>query len=106
MIAIEYSEMEKIVLLDRLFGSIGYDDLRSLVESEQVVSKLKGTGTNSRILESLVQDNTAMSVDLMHTRNELNSLKGDFQTLLKVLNMTVFSYSQDLNNLKQKHNVY
>lgn len=106
MITMSSEQIEKIVLMDKLFGSVDVETLRGFVESEQVIAKLKGTNQNPEIFIRLIREHDMMQVEVMSSRNELLSLKSDFQALLKVLNQTVFSYSSDLNNLKQKHNVY
>ena len=106
MITMNEDQIQKIALLDKLFGSVDVSTLREFTESEQVVAKLKGTNSNPEIFMRLVREHDMIQVDLMNSRNELLALKSDFQSLLKALNMTVFSYSQEMNNLKQKHNVY
>ena len=100
MITMTHEQIEKIALLDKLFGSVDVTTLREFSESEQVIAKLKGTDQNPELFMRLVREHDMLQVDLMNTRNELLSLKGDFQTLMKILNMTTFSYSSDWNNLK------
>lgn len=106
MISVTHNELEKIKLLDRLLCSLDINELTELVDSEQIVAKLKGSGSNSMLLERLVNDSSTNTVDLLNAKNELASLKSDFQTLLRILNTTVFSYSPDMTSLKQKHNIY
>jgi Mg-chelatase subunit ChlI len=106
MITMSNEQLMKIELLDRLFGSVDLATLTAFVESEQVVAKLKGVEQNPEIFMRLIRDQDVQSLDIMNLKNELASLKGDFSSLLKALNMTVFSYSQEMQNLKQKHNVY
>jgi hypothetical protein len=108
MITLSHEQLEKINLLDRLFASMGVDQLKQLVESEQIVSRLKGTEDNPQILLNLVHEYDVMKLDLMSAKSDLTTLKSDFQTLLKVLHVDVFTprYNQDFNNLKSKHGVY
>jgi hypothetical protein len=106
MITMTHDQIEKIALIDKLFGSVDVRTLKEFAESEQVVAKLRGTDQNPELFMRLVREHDMLQLDLMNTRNELLSLKSDFQTLMKILNMTTFSYSSDWNNLKQKHNVY
>lgn len=106
MISLTYDELEKVQLLDKLFGSFTVEDLKDLADTEQIVSRLKGSESNSKLLERLVNDNATLSVDLMNIRNETMSLKSDIQSLIKALNSSLYGYNQEFNNLKQKHNVY
>jgi len=106
MITMSNDQILKIALLDKLFGSVDVTTLKEFTESEQVVAKLKGIDQNPEIFMHLIREHDMLTLDLATTKADLASLKGDFSTLLKALNMTVFSYSQDMNNLKQKHNVY
>lgn len=106
MITMSNDQILKIELLDKLFGSVDVTTLQEFVESERVVAKLKGTEQNPELFMRLVRDQDVQSLEIMNLKSEIAALKGDFQTLLKALNMTVFSYSTEMNNLKQKHNVY
>lgn len=101
------SDLEKIQLLDELFFRLDIDQLQSLAETESILSKLKGKdGNGSQILRKIVDDQTTLEVEIMNLRAQHESLKSDFQHLIQVLNRTVFNYSSDFNNIKQKHNIY
>lgn len=108
MITLSHEQLEKINLLDRLFASMGTDQLRQLVESEQIVSKLRGTEDNPQIILNLVHEYDIMKLDLMASKADITALKSDFHALLKVLHTDVFTprYNQDFNNLKSKHGIY
>lgn len=108
MISLTFEQQEKIRLIDKLFGSLSTEQLKELAESEQIVARLKGTDNSDGIISEIVSSTTTTQVDLMNTRAELSALKNDFQTLLRALNLTVFSpqYNNDFNTLKNKHSVY
>ena len=108
MITISHEQLEKINLLDKLFGAVGVDQLREFTESEQVVARLKGSEENPQLLLKIVHEHDIMMLDLMNAKAEIVTLKSDFQALLKVLHADVFTprYNQDFNNLKSKHGVY
>jgi hypothetical protein len=108
MITLSHDQLDKINLLDKLFASMEVDQLRQLVESEQIVSRLKGTEDNPQVILNLVHEYDVMKIDLGNMRAEVSTLKSDFQSLLKVLHADVFTprYNQDFNNLKSKHGVY
>jgi len=108
MITLSHEQLDKINLLDKLFASVGVDQLKQLVESEQIVSRLKGTEDNPQIILNLVHEYDVMKLDLMNAKAEIVTLKSDFQALIKVLHADVFTprYNQDFNNLKSKHGVY
>jgi hypothetical protein len=101
-------QLEKIALLDKLFGALSIQQLREFAESEQVVARLKGTDQNPEIFKRLIQEHDIYSMDLMNAKSELMVLKTDFQSLMRVLNQTLFTptFNQDFQNLKQKHSVY
>jgi hypothetical protein len=108
MITLSHEQLEKINLLDKLFASMGVDQLRQITESEQIVSRLKGTADNPQIILNLVHEYDTMKLDLMSAKADLVGLKSDFQALLKVLHADVFTprYNMEFNNLKNKHGVY
>jgi hypothetical protein len=101
-------QLEKINLLDTIFGALSVTQLREFAESEKIVAKLKGTDQNPQMLCRLVQEHDVMMLDLMNTKNDLAALRIDFQNLIKVLHADVFTprYNQDFNTLKSKHGVY
>jgi len=108
MITLSHEQLEKINLIDKLFASIGIDQLKQLVESEQIVSRLKGTEDNPQLLLTLIHERDILITDNIRNKNDILALKTDFQTLVKVLQTDVFTprYNQDFNNLKSKHGVY
>jgi len=108
MITISHEQLEKINLLDKLFGALGVEQLKEFVESEQVVARLKGNEENPQLLLKIVHEHDIMMLDLMNAKSEIATLKSDFQSLIKVLHADVFTprYNQDFNNLKSKHGVY
>jgi hypothetical protein len=108
MITMTNEQIEKIDLLDKLFGALSVEQLKEFTESEQVVAILKGTNQNPMILHRLIQEHDIYAVDLMDLKAEVSTLKNDFKELMKVLNTTLFTvpYNQDFQNLKSKHSVY
>ena len=110
MITMTPDMLEKIDLIDRLFGAMSVDQLKEFTESEQIVARLKGTDANPGLLLKLVKENELHSLDSMNLRTELMQLKSDMQSLIRALNQTVFApapqYNSDFNSLKSKHNVY
>lgn len=101
-------QFQKITLIDKLFGSISVEQLREITESEQIVSRLKGTENNPQILLSLIRERDILTMKVIAVESELAGIKADFQSLLRVLHVDVFTprYNQDFQNLKSKHNVY
>jgi hypothetical protein len=109
MISMTTEQLEKIELLDKLFGAMGVAELKQYVESEQIISKLKGTNPNPNpnILYRLMQGHDIQSVDMMNLKGQLDALKYEFQQLLRVMNKPFDSYAiTEFNNLKSRHNVY
>jgi len=101
-------QLDKIDLLDTLFGALDVDQLREIVNSEQIVAKLKGTNQNPQILSKLIQENSIMILDITTLKNEIYALKSDIYSIVKVLHADVFNQqlSPDFKNLKSKHGIY
>jgi len=108
MITMTNEQLEKIELLDKLFGALSVDQLKEFSESEQVVAILKGTNNNPELLKRLIQEHDVQMMDLMTLKADMSVLKNDFKELMKVLNTTLFTvpYNQEFQNLKSKHNIY
>ena len=108
MITMTNDQLQKIDLLDTLFGSLSVAQLKELTEQECVASKLRGDNTNPGILRGLIRDNEYMTVDIMNAKAEIGVMKSDFQQLLKILDTTLFApiYNNEFHSLKQKHNIY
>jgi hypothetical protein len=107
MISLTSEQIEKVRLLDKMFDSLGIEQLRELSESEQIVARLKGTQENSNVLTKLINDNIQHSADLMNLRSELYTLKSDFQVLTKLM-LKPFEYNaiNDAQSLKSKYGIY
>ena len=108
MITISHEELEKINLLDKLFGALDVEQLKEFVESEQVVARLKGGEENPQLLLKIVHEHDVMMLDFLNAKSEIATLKIDFQSLIKVLHADIFTprYNQDFNTLKSKYSVY
>ena len=109
MITMTNDQLEKIDLLDALFGALDVIQIKELAESEQVVAKLKGTNLNPGLLKKLVQESEHHSVEMMRMNSDISILKSDVQTLIRAVNTLAsipVPYSQDLQNLKSKYGIY
>lgn len=110
MITMTPDLLEKIKLLDRLFGAMDLEQLKAYTESEQIVAKLKGTDQSPDLLMKLVKENELHSMDSINLRTDLMNLKQDMQTLIRALSQTVFApapqYNSEFGILKNKHSVY
>jgi hypothetical protein len=109
MISLTTEQLQKIELVDALFSALDIDQIKELAESEQVVAKLKGVNLNPGLLKNIVQESEIHSVEMMRMASEVTVLKADMQTLVRAVITLVNTpppYSQDLQNLKSKYNVY
>jgi len=108
MITLSHEQLEKINLLDKLFTSLSVEQLKELIESDLIVAKLKGVNDNPQIILNLVHSYDTMRIDLISAQSSINSLKEDFQSLLRVLYTEVFTprYNQEFTNLKSKHGLF
>lgn len=107
MITMTTEQLEKIDLLDRLFGAMSIEQLREFTESEQVMANLKGTNQNPGILRKIVQENEIMMSDLNIAKSDILTLRTDIRVLV---NLTIRPYEQfsiaEFNSLKLRHNAY
>lgn len=112
MIPLTNEQIEKITLLDKLFDALSVEQLKEISESEQIISRLKGTSTKSDLFTTIIRDNGYLLYEVSIAKTEVMSLKGDMQNLIRAVNMlyqpqTVsYPYSQELTNLKSKHGIY
>lgn len=108
MITMTSEQLEKINLLDTLFGAFDVKQLREFTEREEIAAILKGDNANSGILARLVQEHDILYNDVMMLKNDVSMMKNDFTELIKVLNSSLFTvpYSQEFQALKNKHSFY
>lgn len=100
-------QFKKIVLLDKLFGAVGVEQLRDFVESEQIVSRLSGTNDNPQLLLTLIHERDLLAADNAQNKQDIISLKNDVKSLVSSLaQLYVTPYSSELNDLKNKHGIY
>ena len=109
MITMTDEQLEKIKLLDSLFGAIGLETLKEFAESEKIVARLKGTDQNPGLLMRLVQENEIHGMYISSLQTEIMVMKEDVKNLIKVVNILVSTpqpYIQDLQVLKSKYSIY
>ena len=103
-------EREKIKLVDQVFKSLSLDEIKSILGADLIVDKLKGTENTTGPIMSAFQNLAMLQVEMLTLRADHNMLKEDFKTALKALNTLSMPapaiYSNDLQNLKSKYNVY
>ena len=109
MITFTEEEFKKIDMIGKVFTAFNTDDLKELVESEEIVAKLQGKPLASNVIRRIIDDNNLAHSELISLRIELQGLRTDIQMLIKPLKQlyeTVPAYSQELQNLKSKYGVY
>jgi mevalonate kinase len=108
MITMTGEQVDKIDLLDKLFGALSVEQLKAFTETEQVVAILKGTNQNPSILKRIIQEHDILYMDVMQLKTDNQVLKNDFKELMKALNTALFTvpYNQDFQNLKSRHSLY
>lgn len=95
MITMTNDQLEKIDLLDTLFGSLSVAQLRELTEQECVVSKLRGDNLNPGLLRALIQENEIRNSEIMSLNNDLNTIKYNLHLLTKlVLTRTTITHNR------------
>lgn len=109
MISLKYEDMQKLELLGAMFERLPYDDLKQMVEADEIVSRLKGgPAISDNILTRLYNEHNSNYTDLLALRSEVMTLRGDLQTLIKAVNDRVFMAPYDANfqALKGRYGVY
>lgn len=104
---ITHDDEEKLRLFDTIISLYTIPKLKDIIEKEQIVAKLEGRipSPNTSIIQ-IINEHNHMHAETANLRLEILSLKNDVHSLIKILNQTLFSYNQDFNNLKQRHNIY
>lgn len=107
MITMTNEQLEKIDLLDTLFGALDVTQIKELAESEQVVAKLKGTNLNPGLLRRLVQDSERHNIEIMSLRGDVQTLRNNLQTLAKLM-LKPYDYNSqtDAQTLKSSLGIY
>lgn len=108
MITLSADQVAKIEILDKLFSNLDLNQLQQFAESELVVAKLKGGDDHSMILINLLREHDTLCVDVIDMKNELSSLRADFQALVKAINQQLYSpkYDNEFTSLKSKYSIY
>ena len=105
-------DLEKIKLVDQVFNSLSLEEIKSILGADLVVDKLKGGDNKAGPILSALQNISMLQVEIMTLRNDHVQLKEDFKLALKVMQtlstpmLPTIPYSQELQNLKSKYNVY
>lgn len=106
--------VNKIKVIDRIFGACDLKQLQAIADSEQIVAKLRGDDNNSGLLLSIITqaDMTAGKVDTLQTQIML--LENDIKQLIRTINQSIFtpviptipSAPYEFQNLKNRHGIY
>lgn len=99
-------DYEKIAVLDRLISVTTTEELKSIVEQKEVVSKLKQDETTRGFIEDIIFSHYELYSNMVTLNRDVEDLRIDLKKLIAALNRTSFAYSQEFNDLKQKNNVY
>lgn len=105
MITLSEEQKRKLIALDRLFDSLSATELENLAESEHVIAKLKGTNTDTKFFQNLVNQSNSTYTDAFILKADIVQIKSDFSDLIKVVT-SPFDYNAHakLNTLKSKYN--
>lgn len=87
-------QLEKLKLLDRLFAAMSVTQLSELVEKEEVVAKLSGKDATVNLFQNLYINAQYMEGELANLRTQNRQVAEDFDSLLRILNNSVFSPNQ------------
>jgi hypothetical protein len=107
MITMTNEQLEKIKLLDALFGALSLDQLKQFTESEQIIAILKGTNQNPEIFKRLIQEHDNQMMTVMQLQGDISTLRYDVQQLVRIVLKPYDSMSvSDAQTLKSKFSVY
>lgn len=98
-------QLRKLELLDRLFLVMSVAQLTTFVEKEEVVARLAGTLTTGKPFSNLYNDSQNMQSELITLRAQVRQQSDDFNTLLRILNNSVFSQNQHGNAASEFYNL-
>lgn len=99
---------EKINIIDEFLKTISAEDLKSLVESDLIVGKLKGTRTSQPMLSQIIDFHDMLTSENMRLRTEIDLLRNDMGKLIKCLSRPQFDSqsSGDFGYLRCRYNIY
>jgi len=106
MIRLTPDQIEVLDLLDKMTSVLDVNDINRFLEEKEIVMKLKGSQINEGVIVTTLKELNTLAEEMITLRNENIDLKRDFHKLISGLNKTLFSYNQDFDDLKRKHNVY
>lgn len=111
MINFKDGDFEKFKLIDKFLRAISVEELKTIVESDLIVEKLRIRSTNSISgigpFEELMVCHNSLEEDCATTRLNEQLLRNDFQNLLRILDKSYNSaVSQEFNFLKNKYGIY
>lgn len=91
--------MLKIRLLDKFFAGLDIAELEYLLESDMIVSKLKGTDTSSTFLSSLISDNIRQQTEIEALKYHISIIDNNLKILAKLVLKPYDFGSQDQSQL-------
>jgi len=102
-------DSKKIKMLDTIFNSVSTEELKTIMEAEKIVGRLKGEqvsdyGPISRIINELA----TLQNDNMTLQRELQTLREQVRLLVRCIDKGYGDYntSNDFNNLKNQLGAY
>jgi hypothetical protein len=109
MISLLPGDLEKIAILDKFLRSVTIKELNSLLESDLIVGKLRGSVEHQTVgpIQSIIHENNRVEAELLNTRSDILALRQDFRDLIKAVNvLTSQQISSDFISLKNKYSIY
>lgn len=113
-IYLDSDELKRVEFFDRLL-SVGTEELKEVIETEEVIWKLKGNkppsvGTIKKLIDNsnaLYAENVNLQTRIAQLQSDVMALRTDMATLVKVVhNMQQPMYNSEWNTLKQKNGLY
>ncbi len=101
-------DLSKVMLIDQVLAGMTLEDVKSLLESDILVGKLRAHDNSPGVILSAMQDVSLLQMEIITLRSEYSALKNDFTQLIRAANTiaTHVPYSPELQGLKTKYSVY
>ena len=99
-------QLEKLRLLDKLFEALDINDLKTIVEKEEIVLKLKGKEVQKTPLLDFALGQQELQNRVAFLQSELNSVQYDMQMIVRLM-LKPYDYNSqsDAQSLKSKYKI-
>lgn len=101
-------DLAKAKILDCVFSTMSLDEIKTLFGADLIFDKLKGVEFKGGLLVNALTELQELQGYATRTMVDLQVLKADFHTLLRVMNKGMGDVNArcEFDNLKSRHAIY